>query len=471
MKVRTFLILFVTSLIVTNTCYSQDQIHDSLRIKINNKMIELKERSNAPSVVLALIKDHEIVFSNSLGYTDLEKQTPASIDSKYAIASITKTFVASILMELADNGTLNLLDNINKYIPELQVKSEFGKKNKITLLQLATHTSGLPRNSQADIESSTSMDRWFLTGGKEQITWFPSNEDVLASLSNIRLDDPPYDYIWYSNRHYSNLGYTILGIALERASSMTFEKHVKEKICIPLGMNNTGFLNELDIEDDVASTYWINPTTRKPQKSPLFQPNSALYPGGMYSSARDLTKYLSSQFNGEFREHNNFLSEYDKRMMQSLKIGWKPDFPFVHHSGHWSTGILGSVYFHPKLNVGWVILVNSSEYDMSALNKLMKSIAHTIAEKRPKPDLKDFVGTYELDGGAKSISLFIKNNKLYSSYLIDFLPDHSLKRENDHRFVVEGDFNHKIEYSFNINSDGQIKMFRMGQLSWYKKSP
>ena len=466
---RIIIPISIVTMLLSVCGYTQNRINDSISLKIKKKMTELQKKSNAPSIVLALVHDQEIIFSNTLGYSDLENKIPATIDTKYAIASVTKTFTATMLMKLTEDGILGLHDDVRKYVPEYNVKSNIGEKCQTSLFQLATHTAGLPRNSHADIDMSTSMNRWFLTGGKEEITWFPSNDKILESVSDMKLDYPPFHYLWYSDRHYSNLGYNILGIALERASEKSFENYVNENICKPLKMTNTGFINTSDLEAELAPAYWKNPKTNSLLKSPFFIANSAMYAGGMYSTARDLTKYISSQFQNNTSNKNSILDETSKEMMRTLKIGWKPAYPFVHHRGHWSTGIQSSVYFHPELKVGWVILSNSSDFDIKELNKFLKKTIKSNFTNNHSANLQQYIGTYELEGSLSMIKIYLKNNRLYSTYLNDLLPDNPLVSDGDKRFIVKGDFDHIIDYDFETDNSGKVKMFRMGQLSWYKK--
>jgi len=235
-------------------------------------------------------------------------------------------------------------------------------------------------------------------------------------------------------------------------------------------MNRTGFMNDPLLEAEVAPAYWKNFKTNTLLKSPFFMPNSAMYAGGMYSTARDLAKYISFQFSTHSESNNILLDETSKRMMRTLKIGWKPDYPFVHHRGHWPTGIQSSVYFHPELRVGWVVLANSSDFNIDGLNKFLKNIVKNTFAANHSPNLQEYVGKYELEGGLSMIEIYLKNDKLYSTYMDDLLPDNPFISDGNKRFIVKGNFEHVIDYDFKTDDSGKVKMVRMGQLSWYKKS-
>ena len=118
-----------------------------------------KDRYHSPSVVFVLVHDQQIIFSEALGYTDLENKIAATINSKYPILSITKMFTATMFMQLRQKNIVGLEDDIKKYVPEYKAAAVIDSDRDITLFQLATHTSGLPRNSQSDINFTKQIDR------------------------------------------------------------------------------------------------------------------------------------------------------------------------------------------------------------------------------------------------------------------------------------------------------------------------
>ena len=164
MKFRLFFMYCL--LIGTSTGFCQEVISDSIVDKLKESIHDFRSVINSPSVVVAIVHKAEIIFEYAVGYSDLAKEIPASVETKYPIMSVTKTFTATMYMRLFEKGFVNLYDDIRKYIPEYNVISDMHDHHKTTLFQLATHTSGLPRNSPVDIEYFSAEDRWFLGGGK-----------------------------------------------------------------------------------------------------------------------------------------------------------------------------------------------------------------------------------------------------------------------------------------------------------------
>src|SRR4029079_1763610 len=125
-----------------------------------------------------------------------------------------------------------------------------------SLLQLATHTSGLPRNSQADIKFAKQVDRWILAGSNDSVISPATNKEFLESLRFIKKEYPEYQLLSYSDRQYSNLGYSLLGIALERAAKTKYEAYIKKEIFQPLYMNSSGFDSEPLKKNTIATGYF-----------------------------------------------------------------------------------------------------------------------------------------------------------------------------------------------------------------------
>lgn len=451
------LLSILTATIFSNPCKAQRQrLNDSTVARLDKVITDFKDKYRSPGVSVCLVHENDIVYSTSPGYTNIEHKTPVSIDSKFPIMSVTKTFTATMLMQLNERGTVKLDDDVRKYIPEYKIPGT-------TLFQLATHSAGLPRNSPADVDFAVSFDRWMLTGGKDSMKWFSTNNELLHSLQFVKLDYPPFHYIHHNDRHYSNLGYSVLGIALERAAKTNFAAYVHNSICKPLGMLHSGFLDEPGAKGQVATGYRYNATTGATDPVPYFMPYSAIYAGGMYSTARDMSKFISAQF-----DNNNLLSPESKARMRFSKIGWKPAYPYVLHEGA-IPGYRSIVVFNPENKAGWVILTNVADVDFNQVNGQIAEIVSAIYGKQPAPDIAKFVGTYKLPGGYSELKIFLKNDTLYSTYLDDLLPNKPMLPDGRLRFKVEGPNGHTIGYEFVTDDKNGIGALRLGQSVWYKQ--
>lgn len=182
------------------------------------------DTAKSGSLTAGIVQGSKLVWSKSYGYADMDQQKPASVDTIYRIGSITKQFTAVAFQQLVQAGKVRLTDPVESFVPEIGlVKGRPTGSQPITLLQLATHTSGLDREP-ADIAR-------FTTG--------PVNEwqkTLIGALADLK-----YAYEPGTKYMYSNMGYAVLGLAIERIGGEPYTDYVSQNILKPLGMNTTHF--------------------------------------------------------------------------------------------------------------------------------------------------------------------------------------------------------------------------------------
>jgi hypothetical protein len=179
---KMLLILAICKTLFPAVCQSQSLLNDSTFKELIIGAEGFKNRYHSPSIVVVIVHDKKIIFSDARGYVDIENKVPATIDSKYPILSVTKTFTATMLMQLVERNITTLDDDTRKYVPEFKANFNLDK-NRTTLFQLATHTSGLPRNSPADINFTKQVDRWLLAG-TDYATIETRNKKRISSIVN-----------------------------------------------------------------------------------------------------------------------------------------------------------------------------------------------------------------------------------------------------------------------------------------------
>jgi CubicO group peptidase (beta-lactamase class C family) len=467
-KTKLFIFTIIIGIILPSVCKSQHLLNDSVTNKLKIGVEGFKNRYHSPSIVVVIVHDKEIIFSEAQGYIDLENKIPAAIDSKYPILSVTKMFTATMLMQLLQLNIVGIDDDIKKYVPEYTGDSYLAGKSGTTLLQLATHTSGLPRNSPADINFTKQVDKWLLTNVKYAAIEPATKKEFLQSLKFIKKEYSEFQLMSCGDRHYSNLGYSLLGIGLERAAKTDYSEYVTANICKPLKMLNTGFATESFNNTILAKGYYFNDSTKAFVKSPAFKANSALYAGGMYSTATDLAKFISFQFEHNSNDADKILSEKNRAMMQAFRIGWKPSFPYVLHEGA-MLGYRCEIVCNPDIKIGWVVLTNTTDFEFSRINEYIGQLVLPVYNKKTVSDLYKYAGTYKLDGGYDSLKIYVKDDKLYSTYLQDTLFETPLISSENNRFKGQGKGSYSIGYEFILNNEAEIKMLNLGQLMWVKQ--
>jgi CubicO group peptidase (beta-lactamase class C family) len=286
----TIKILYITFLSVCGLitprqyCWGQESSRDSSVIaKFADRLRnDVKNDAVHGSISAAIVKNGKVIWAEAFGYAARYRGIAADTGTIYRIGSITKTFTATILMQLMEEGKVNLDEPVEKYVPEIRSVKGYSTNTVITLRQLASHTSGLDREPDLPGAYLGPVDQW---EGK-----------FLSCIPYTSLISSPG-----TEFHYSNIGYALLGLSLERASGIPFIKLMQQRIFTPLNLDNTffsvpqskmaelaeGFINFIDDQSEEIST---NAQLQRGLDSAL---GGYIIPcGGIYSTARDLAKFV-----------------------------------------------------------------------------------------------------------------------------------------------------------------------------------
>ncbi|WP_158624880.1 serine hydrolase domain-containing protein [Gynurincola endophyticus] len=435
---------------------ARKQLPDSTIAQLKIGIRSFQERYHSPSIAVAIVHGDSLIFSDAGGYIDLENKIPATVDARYQIQSVTKMFTATMFMQIWEKGVINGVDKVSKYVPEFS--------GDATYLELATHNSGLPRNSPADIDFARQVDKWFLTKKNESAISSAKKEAFIQSLAFVSKLYPSYEFLRQDTRRYSNLGYGLLGLALERAAGKDYETYILSNICKPLGLSNTGFGTVGTTENLLARGYYYLNDSAGFIRTPDYYSASMIPAGGMYSSALDMAKFISAQFDG----NKEVLSAKGLRMMQQLGIGWMRNYPFITHEGS-MLGARATIVVHPRLQIGWVILTNTTDFSFNRINEYIASLIVPVYLEKPIVDLVKYTGTYVLDGAYGKLEIYLKEGKLYSTYLQDMLPEQELYFSGENSLTVKGSNGHDIRYEFIPGKGNEFKALVLNQLLWKKE--
>ena len=191
--------------------------------KIDKELYKLCKKSKVMGANVALFNGEEILYTYNYGYINKESGLKSTNDSMYMIGSNTKTLTALGIFKLIEQQKISLEDDIRKYIPEFEVKSYFEQKT-ITIEHLLMHRSGLVSDLY-NIIFDCSKDY----------------HDVIEELKYTYLTAPPGQMF-----SYSNVGYTVLGIIIERVSGLAYAEYIQKVIGEPLGIG----IHFLEQEDE-----------------------------------------------------------------------------------------------------------------------------------------------------------------------------------------------------------------------------
>lgn len=236
-------------------------------------------QTKLPGLSVALLSEEGLLYARAFGQRDLERGLPATPDTLYGVASITKSFTALAILLLAESGSLNPDDPVDRYLPF--AISPFGEK--VTLTHLMAHTSGIPALAYSEAligHANGTGGRWLPIGGPEDVLTFMADAgEWVESRPGER---------WA----YANEGYALLGLVIERVSGMSYNDFIRRHILTPLGMERSYFTKEeVDADPDAAIPYVLS--DGKPPRRGRYLYRLIRSEGGLVSSVNQLARYLS----------------------------------------------------------------------------------------------------------------------------------------------------------------------------------
>lgn len=312
---------------------------------------------------------------------------PLGAGSVFEIGSITKTFTGALLADMVARGEVALEDPVSKYLPAgVVVPSRGGRE--ITLLDLATHRSGLP-----------GLPDNVLPGDLSNPYADYTIEALYAFLSGHELRRAPG-----AEAEYSNLGFGLLGHALARAAGTTYRGLLRERILDPLGMDATGHVVRGEATGALTRGHKHGRVVGHWSTTEAFDGA-----GGLYSSMADMLKYLAANvgpprtdLERAMRDAHRPRGPFDER--SEIGLGWRTErydgATVVEHGGV-SGGYSARIGFDPERGVGFVRLTNTTAFpDNLGLHFLVNGPPPEVAEVDVPGDLLHrYVGTYELAPG------------------------------------------------------------------------
>ena len=330
---------------------------------------ELKQMMTDLRVVglsVAVVKEGKIIYSNALGLKNVTKGTPLSTDDIFRIASISKSFCATSIMQLVEAKKLSLNDDISDLVG-FKVRNPSYPDKVITLKMILSHTSSL----------------------NDSANYFTL--DMIDPAKNNGSDKSYSKYEPGSAYKYCNLNYTLAGVVIERASGMRFDNYVKANIIQPLGLYAGYNADSLD-RNKFASLYSYDKKTDSfTESTKAYLPNRTVWnnyqlgysaysfspTGGMKISAIDLAKYMTMHMYKGVYNGVRIISEQSARLMQTsavniaenddyglaIRIRQTPDIAentfLVGHTGS-ASGLYSAMFFNPDKKFGFVVISSGS---------------------------------------------------------------------------------------------------------------
>jgi CubicO group peptidase (beta-lactamase class C family) len=323
----------------------------------------------------------ELAWSGGSGFADFTAKQPSQPDTLYRIASITKTFTGTAIMQLRDAGKLDLDDPAVDWLPELKASGSPKTIARVTIRRLLSHESGL-------------------TGDPPGTDWTQPEpvyeglaERSLARAAEILTAVPPS-----TQQKYSNLGYQLLGEIVRRASGMDYPAYLHEHVLTPLGLAATAFEPLLpELAARRATGYDGRAFSDELSVAATVPPVWA--EGGLWSDVRDLARWLSFQLGpyadepaespvlaaATLREMHKPRYLGDDGWKEAFGISWyavrKDDVTWIQHSGGLN-GFITNVCFDREHRVGAIALLNGLA-EAQDLAMALAGIARRLVQASP----------------------------------------------------------------------------------------
>jgi CubicO group peptidase (beta-lactamase class C family) len=270
----------------------------------------------AGAVLLVADKDN-ILDLEALGWSDVEAKKPMRVDDVFWIASMTKSVTAAALMMLVDEGRVRVDDPVEKYIPgfsALKVRQSDGTlvppSHPITIREILSHTSGM---------------RFLNSKDRNVIDSVPLTTSIEHDLLEPLLSDPGTKY------QYSNEGIDTAGRIIEIVSGLPYDRFLQERLFAPLGMADTTFWPSASQIRRMAKTYKAGADKKSLVEThtsymtyPLDKPERYAAPGGgLFSTARDVSRFCQMLLNGGTLDGRKYLSSESVHQMTTKQTGPK----------------------------------------------------------------------------------------------------------------------------------------------------
>lgn len=417
MKNRLLFLLITT--FFTNTISGQ---------KLNDFFSVLSNINNFNGSVL-ISKTDKTIFYNHYGFSDLDKKEKLNNQSQFPIASITKTFTSTAVLQLQQKGKLNINEPVQKYL------TDFPYPN-ISIKQLLNHTSGMAQEYTL-----------FDTIIKEQPEKIISNQDIIPTFIRFKT---PLSFSPESKWEYNNINFCIAALIIEKISGMTYANYINENIFKPAKMKYSFVPTDRKIKTknqvqlytypNLYTTNFVNTNTIK-DPFPISEKSNFYGNGGIVSTALDLEKYRKALFNyqilgkKELEEALTATKLNDGKVFSytidgkdiSYGLGWgiytdESEGKIVFHDGL-ITGLTSILLYNITKNQSVVLLSNSASSIFPISNAVLNLINNR-PYKIPVQNLSRIYGSL-IENGSKEkaselIQEYLKNPSIYDASERDF---------------------------------------------------
>lgn len=268
--------------LIVSHANAQQAIAPELRARIDEAAQKFLTTTGAPGISIAIVEDGQLVYANGYGFADLENRVPATADTRYRLASISKTFTAVAAMQLWQQHKLDLDAPIQKYCPAFPEKQA-----PITTRMLLGHLAGIRHYKEGE-------------AGLAELNNTTHFADPIAGGISFFKDDPLIDTPG-KHFHYSTQGYTLVGCAVASASGQSYVDDVEKNVFAPAGMTETSVDDRFAIIPH-RTRFYSKDKDGKIENSEFLDSSYKIPGGGWLSDAPDMARYEIALMDGKLVE-------------------------------------------------------------------------------------------------------------------------------------------------------------------------
>ncbi len=384
------LIIITLLTVVAATTFAQTFKQERL-----DSLLNLLQEKDKFMGSIAMAKNGKLLYTRSIGYSDVANAHKADPQTKYHIGSITKMFTATLIMKAVEAKKLSLDQTLDKYYPQVE------NAKKITIRQMLTHRSGIHNITNDSVYLS------YYTQPK-------SEKELMGLIASSKSDFEPD-----SKSGYSNSNFIILTYILENIYHKPYADILKEQILIPGSLSSTHYGGKINANKNEAYSYFYKTTWAQ---EPETDPSIPLGAGAIVSTPTDLTSFITQLFAGKFVSTQTL--DTMKSIRDNFGIGMGK-FPYANSTSYGHTGGIDGfqsilVYF-PEEQLSVAITANGLVYPYNNVLRCALSIYFNQPFEMPvfktvaiSPEsLDQFIGNYTTTQIPIKIKITKVDNKLY----------------------------------------------------------
>jgi CubicO group peptidase (beta-lactamase class C family) len=332
MKKLAGFIIFLVVLITTITVFTAAETPDKLQEKLDQVIRQYQKVHQVPGIAVGVLKGNKIIYAKAFGVRNLETKEPVTTRSLFHMASVSKPFVATAIMQLVEKGKIKLEGKLVDYLPYFKMDDQ--RYKTITIEQMLRHISGIP-----DVEDYEWDKPQYDDGAAER---------YIRGLTKEKLIAAPGEKF-----RYSNMAFDILADVIARASGMTFESYMKENIFKPLQMNDSTFYKP-EVPKELATTPHVvsDRVNNTVSVSKIYPYNRAHAPSStLHSNVMDMMNWAIANLNKGAFKNRRILKPATHELMWKprTETNWKAYAPYKQVGLSW---FLSKYKGHQTINHG-----------------------------------------------------------------------------------------------------------------------